>query len=144
MPDGYIIESSGMSYCNQTPFPSREGWGLGTRLAARGSEDMPPTCLKLDALTLLLRSFFDKLICTVLSIEHSTQAMHFTICFGHWLTLYTLKVMAEANNLEPGAALGLVFSDKPVITYTSNPVSIRAVGSFFRVGWPLVTILHAV
>ena len=48
----------------------------------------------------------------------------------------------EANNLEPGAALGLVFSDKPVITYTSNPVSIRAVGSFFRVGWPLVTILH--
>ena len=32
MPDGYVIGSSGMSYCNQTPFPPREGWGLGTRL----------------------------------------------------------------------------------------------------------------
>ena len=24
--DGYVTESSGMSYCNQTPFPPREGW----------------------------------------------------------------------------------------------------------------------
>ena len=32
MPDGYVTGSSGMSYCNQTPFPLREGWGLGTRL----------------------------------------------------------------------------------------------------------------
>ena len=32
MPDGYVTGSSGMSYCNQTPFPPREGWGLGTRL----------------------------------------------------------------------------------------------------------------
>ena len=31
---GYAPQgSSGMSYCNQTPFPPREGWGLGTRLA---------------------------------------------------------------------------------------------------------------
>ena len=29
----YVTGSSGMSYCNQTPFPPREGWGLGTRLA---------------------------------------------------------------------------------------------------------------
>ena len=30
---GYAPQgSSGMSYCNQTPFPPREGWGLGTRL----------------------------------------------------------------------------------------------------------------
>ena len=32
MPDGYVTGSSGMSYCNQTPFPPCEGWGLGTRL----------------------------------------------------------------------------------------------------------------
>ena len=31
---GYAPQgSSGMSYCNQTPFPPCEGWGLGTRLA---------------------------------------------------------------------------------------------------------------
>ena len=31
---GYTPQGSGgMSYCNQTPFPPREGWGLGTRLA---------------------------------------------------------------------------------------------------------------
>ena len=30
---GYTPQgSSGMSYCNQTPFPPHEGWGLGTRL----------------------------------------------------------------------------------------------------------------
>ena len=30
---GYAPQGSGgMSYCNQTPFPPREGWGLGTRL----------------------------------------------------------------------------------------------------------------
>ena len=28
---GYAPQGSGgMSYCNQTPFPPREGWGLGT------------------------------------------------------------------------------------------------------------------
>ena len=32
MPDGYVTGSSGISYCNQTPFPPREGKGLGTRL----------------------------------------------------------------------------------------------------------------
>ena len=33
MPDGYVTESGGMSYCNQTlPLPG--GWGLGTRLPA--------------------------------------------------------------------------------------------------------------
>ena len=33
---GYAPQgSSGMSYCNQTPFPPREGWGLGTRLLTR-------------------------------------------------------------------------------------------------------------
>ena len=32
---GYTRQgSSGMSYCNQTPFPPHEGWGLGTRLEA--------------------------------------------------------------------------------------------------------------
>ena len=31
---GYTPQgSSRMSYCNQTPFPPREGWGLGTGLA---------------------------------------------------------------------------------------------------------------
>ena len=30
---GYASQGSGgMSYCNQTPFPPREGWGLGARL----------------------------------------------------------------------------------------------------------------
>ena len=33
----YITGSSGMSYCNQTPFPPCEGWGLGTRLSIRES-----------------------------------------------------------------------------------------------------------
>ena len=32
MPDGYITGWSGMSYCNQAPFPPLEGWGLGTGL----------------------------------------------------------------------------------------------------------------
>ena len=36
MPDGYVTGSSRMSYCNQTPFPPREGWGLGTRLPPHG------------------------------------------------------------------------------------------------------------
>ena len=36
MPDGYVTGSSGMSYCNQIPFPPHEGWGLGTRLTYLG------------------------------------------------------------------------------------------------------------
>ena len=32
MPNGYVSGSSRMSYCNQTPFPPRKGWDLGTRL----------------------------------------------------------------------------------------------------------------
>ena len=38
---GYAPQgSSGMSYCNQTPFPLREGWGLGTRLARVGKDQV--------------------------------------------------------------------------------------------------------
>ena len=35
---GYAPQgSSGMSYCNQTPFPPREGLGLGTRLGCQSA-----------------------------------------------------------------------------------------------------------
>ena len=39
---GYAPQgSSGMSYCNQTPFPPREGWGLGTRLRSQAPRLSP-------------------------------------------------------------------------------------------------------
>ena len=50
MQDGYVTGSSGMSYCNQTPFPLREGWGLGTRL-----ESM----LRCDEFIMLIEEVYD-------------------------------------------------------------------------------------
>ena len=50
---GYTPQgSSGMSYCNQTPFPPREGWGLGTRLVLALLHVMSNVCQLLAPSTL--------------------------------------------------------------------------------------------